>query len=459
MMDSVVPTIPEVTIDDVERKMPHPTLTRIEGEPDYASMSIVREELTRNAIASKSTFGGGKHGHYGSITDPATYVIDAGVPWTVPAGGGLYPTFAAGMTDAQKKLEVARFVVEQTNIKRATTTEEVLKNQFLEAVPEDYYLELNVGVLRYDGSTTYELLTHVMTNYAKLDDHIVKENKKLFEEAPDLTRPIDTYFKKIEDCQKLANDGEVPISEAEMVLQLQTHIGATGLVNSRYLRWKKKPIRDRTWALAKKEFREALSDVGIINKLTTAESGLTANAVLGTSTPEDKVRAEMQRELGESFDTLACAATIKSDTMDALSKSLAEVTSANNKLTATNAELSATILKLTNQLNRASNSNNNNNNNNSNNNGRRPGRNPNNNNNNNNNYNNNNGNTDSNDWPAWCDPDAYCYTCGYKVRKGHDSGTCPKAKDNADHKSNATRQNTMGGSKLHAGFGNRPNGK
>jgi hypothetical protein len=59
LMDSVVPTIPEVTIDDVERKMPHPTLTRIEGEPDYASMSIVREELTRNAIASKSTFGGG----------------------------------------------------------------------------------------------------------------------------------------------------------------------------------------------------------------------------------------------------------------------------------------------------------------------------------------------------------------------------------------------------------------
>ena len=144
MMDFVVPTIPEVTIDNVERKMPHPTLARINGEPDYALMSIVREELTRNAIASKSTFGGGEHGHYGSITDPATYVIDAGVQWTVPAGGGLYPTFAAGMTDAQKKMEVARFVVEQTNIKQATTTEEVLKNQFLEAVPEDYYLELNV---------------------------------------------------------------------------------------------------------------------------------------------------------------------------------------------------------------------------------------------------------------------------------------------------------------------------
>ena len=85
-----------------------------------------------------------------------------------------------------------------------------------------------------------------MSNYAKLDDHLVKENKKLFEEAPDLTKPIDTYFKKIEDCKKLANDDKVHISKAKKMLQLQTHIGAMGLINSRYLKWKKKPIRDRT---------------------------------------------------------------------------------------------------------------------------------------------------------------------------------------------------------------------
>ena len=48
----------------------------------------------------------------------------------------------------------------------------------LEAVLEDYYLELNAGVLRYNGSTTYELITHIMSNYAKSDGHLVKENKK-----------------------------------------------------------------------------------------------------------------------------------------------------------------------------------------------------------------------------------------------------------------------------------------
>ena len=70
------------------------------------------------------------------------------------------------------------FVLTDHNIKKAEVTQHLLKNQFLEAIPDDYYLDLNAGVLRYDGSTVYDLLTHVFTNYAKLDDHLVISNKK-----------------------------------------------------------------------------------------------------------------------------------------------------------------------------------------------------------------------------------------------------------------------------------------
>ena len=34
-----------------------------------------------------------------------------------------------------------------------------------------------MGVLCYDGWTVYDLLTHVFTNYAKLDNHLVISNK------------------------------------------------------------------------------------------------------------------------------------------------------------------------------------------------------------------------------------------------------------------------------------------
>ena len=130
----------------------------------------------------------------------------------------------------------------------------------------------------------YYLLTHVFSNYAKLGDHLVISNKNEFEEAPNFTRPIDTYYKRMEDCQKLAASGKVPITKADMVVQLQTHLSAIGMMNGKYLKWKLKPLRNRGWKTAKIWFRDALNDVDAINKLTTA------NAAIGRSNPESLIR-------------------------------------------------------------------------------------------------------------------------------------------------------------------------
>ena len=85
-------------------------------------------------------------------------------------------------------------------------------------------MELCQGVLQYDGVSTSEFLEHIFTNYARIDDALLIKNKWEFEAPPDLSRPIDVYFRKQEECQRLASDGEIPISEAEMILQVQTHL-------------------------------------------------------------------------------------------------------------------------------------------------------------------------------------------------------------------------------------------
>ena len=75
----------------------------------------------------------------------------------------------------------------------------------------------------------------------------------------------------------MAADGEVPISEADMVLQLQTHVGSTAMINTKYATWKKKILTDCRCKYGKNYFRAALKDVSKITNLTTNESGLTAN--------------------------------------------------------------------------------------------------------------------------------------------------------------------------------------
>ena len=186
---------------------------------------------------------------------------------------------------------------------------------------------------------------------------------------------------------------------------------------------------------AKRYFRAALSNAEELSKLATGKAGFTVNSTVSNKSTEQQVREEIAEKLGESFDTLAMAATAKNDTIESLVRTISE-------LTTTNSALIATIKKLANQLERAQS---------------KSGRNEN---------NGASGGGASGDgasgngrWPRWCNSDAYCFNCGYKLRRGHDSSTCNNGKWNPNHMKEATRQNTMGGSTANEGFGNAPNGK
>ena len=59
----------------------------------------------------------------------------------------MYLTFLVGATDKEKKREVTEFINLDTHIKIAELFEELLKNQLLKAVSEEYYMELRQGVI------------------------------------------------------------------------------------------------------------------------------------------------------------------------------------------------------------------------------------------------------------------------------------------------------------------------
>ena len=75
-----------------------------------------------------------------------------------------------------------------------------------------------------------------------------------------------------------------------MVLQVHTHLGATGLVNTKYLSWNKKSAAECKWAPAKKYFRAAISNVEDMSKLTTGKAGLTTNSAVADKSTEQQVR-------------------------------------------------------------------------------------------------------------------------------------------------------------------------
>ena len=90
----------------------------------------------------------------------------------------MYPTFSAGATDDNKKRKVAEFINRETYIKIAELVEELLKNQLLKAISEEYIMELRQGVLQYDGVTTSEFLDHIFSNYARIYNALIIKNKR-----------------------------------------------------------------------------------------------------------------------------------------------------------------------------------------------------------------------------------------------------------------------------------------
>ena len=425
-MDSIIPRIPEPSAEDILAKFPYPILTKIEGEPTYAAFFRMREEITQNTLVISSPFGGGQHGHWGSIADAAAFQTAAGVAWNVPASVGVYPVFPDGSTGDDKRRITKEFVRDETGIKTAETVERLLNKQVRDAIEEDYYLELEDPVLKFSKVTTKQILDHIRTNYAVVDDHIIEENRKLFDEDPDLSQPIDVYFKKQERCKQISVDGGVTISEKDMVVKMQLHMGKTGLVSNEYTTWCAKAATDRTWTNAKKHFRKALKDQKKISQMTSAAAGLSVNATMKTKARED-AKAKISEQLGVSFDNLAMAAQAKAETIDDLTKSVAMLTAANDRLTKTNQDLVEQVKMLkagggnsspnagNRRINKAA--------------------------------------LDSEGYKL----NGYCWTCGYKVKKDHHSSNC-QFMENPGHQKKATRFKPMGGSNLNAGFGNKPDG-
>ena len=82
----------------------------------------------------------------GVVYTPTKYFAETGFNWTVPTSLGAYPTFPTNASDDEKKLAISEFIRDEHGIKVVDAVQELLKNQFIEAIDEDYILELKQGI-------------------------------------------------------------------------------------------------------------------------------------------------------------------------------------------------------------------------------------------------------------------------------------------------------------------------
>ena len=84
-----------------------------------------------------------------------------------------------------------------------------------------------------------------------MDNLVYNDIIKIFSEPPDIDLPINTYSTKQDECYRLANDSDNPITNAAMFPQVTFHMAATGMINRSVTKFKRQAKPERTWKKGK----------------------------------------------------------------------------------------------------------------------------------------------------------------------------------------------------------------
>ena len=95
------------SVEDVTNAFPT-AVTKITGEPNYASLKNLKDELKANAASIPTTLGGGTHGYLGLILSPAAYATIAATQFIEPIYPGQHPNIPAGTSAANTSTIVRR---------------------------------------------------------------------------------------------------------------------------------------------------------------------------------------------------------------------------------------------------------------------------------------------------------------------------------------------------------------
>ena len=394
-----------LTVDKILTQFPNKTLPKIHGEPTYESINDIMQHMYANAATIASPLGGGQHGHIGLIMKPALYQTLSAVPFIHPIDPGPLPAYNPNIryTAAERETVATEHKENRRIFDNCTNVDHALKKQLVEAVDEIYLEEQRNRYTGYLTVTSRDLITHLLRRYGKISASDISRCNQRMNEPLDPTMPIDIFFKRIDECIELAADAENPFSEKQVLQVAYFAISASGLYTEACRKWRQRNENTKTWQAFKVYFATEYHELKEQNELSATTAGFhSANAVMQQDSPQVMIT--------DALDHLAMATNNDRSIIERLTHTNAELTATNAKLTVDLAQAIMLLQTLvTNDEKREQ---------------LRCQK--------------------VNEYNLRFAPNGYCWSHGYKVTPSHTSKTCTDRKPG--HKENATRANIMGGS-------------
>jgi hypothetical protein len=222
---STIPTDAEKVVDG----FPHPTISPINGVPNYESILSLNLQLNANAASVQSNLGDGLLGLLYLTITPAEYNALSVTEFIPPEKPGAAPIVPYAATDSQVATLVQEHKTETHLFKEYIATNKAPKQQVIAAVDSMYLKALHNRITGFATTTTLEMLTHLYTSYGHLSPADLQGNDTRLRNPYDPNQPIEALFDQIEDAVSLAAAAHAPYSAKQIVAIAYTLVFTTGM--------------------------------------------------------------------------------------------------------------------------------------------------------------------------------------------------------------------------------------
>ena len=235
---------------DIRDELKKETVTKIHGQPTSHDLTILEKELIAILAGIPTALGGGSFGHVGVIMDETAYLtMTNGIAFENPANPGVYPAGLAANAAATVR---ARAEAEHKElINQFETFEGVrqgVKDLILEAVDNEYLIEIEHETLGLLNQTPRQMLDHLLTRGGALDFADTKELLAERDGEWNVSENPQLYFNRVEKAMKgLLRNGITSDPNEQRDIAL-FYLKATGEFDAAVREWEAKPAASKTWA-------------------------------------------------------------------------------------------------------------------------------------------------------------------------------------------------------------------
>ena len=222
-------------------------VTKIQSQPTTKDLNHLEEELTAIVSSFPSELGGGAHGHVGLIKSATDYALFApAAPFFVPANPGHYPQGPIpGVQRAQREAEHKALIVQ---FQTCTGVAKGLKDLILQAVDEDFILELRDESIAYLNVTPIQMLTHLQNCWGSMDFTDITALMAECDSPWNAAEVPTKYFNRVDKARRQLARANVQIDERAMMAKALKYFKDAGDFDPAIHEWEARPIAAQTYA-------------------------------------------------------------------------------------------------------------------------------------------------------------------------------------------------------------------